>query len=322
MKDAVIHALDPAGPAAAHIAHLWWWVAGLCAVVFVAILVALVVGLRRAPRGTEATPADVHSLHHGEPGPRRAITAAVAASMVGLFAILIGSVATDRALARAPLENALGITVTAHQWWWDVHYDDPDSSKAFSTANEIHIPVGRPVLIRLNADDVIHSFWVPNLAGKKDLIPGKTSTISLQADRAGTYRGQCAEFCGAQHAFMAFFVVAEAPERYAAWAEAQRATAKEPADAQARQGRDLFLSGSCMLCHAIQGTTANARKGPDLTHVASRATLAAGRLPNDAASLAAWIRDPQQAKPGTNMPAHPIADEQLQALVAYMRSLE
>ena len=169
---------------------------------------------------------------------------------------------------------------------------------------------------------MIHSLWVPNLHGKKDLIPGKTSSIVLQAEAPGTYRGQCAEFCGVQHAFMAFFVVAEQPEAYERWAQAQRQPAQEPAEASAQRGKELFLSGSCMMCHAVQGTTANARKGPDLTHVASRATLAAGRLPNDRTSLASWIRDPQQAKPGTNMPAHNVPQDQLDALVAYLEGLK
>jgi cytochrome c oxidase subunit 2 len=320
--NALHHALAPAGPQAAHIAWLWWFTMIVCGVVFVAVLVALAIALRRAPRAPAGTPADISSLHGTEPRLRRSVIGAIALSILGLAALLVASVATDRALARLPLGGALGIEVVANQWWWDVRYQDADPERAFATANELHIPVGRPVLLTLKSNDVIHSFWVPNLHGKKDLIPGRTSTLQLQADAPGTYRGQCAEFCGAQHAFMAFFVVAEAPEAFERWAEAQRRPAAEPRDAQQARGREIFLSGSCMLCHAIQGTGANARKGPDLTHVASRATLAAGRLPNDAQNLQAWIADPQRFKPGVNMPAHKLPGEQLQALTAYLRSLE
>jgi cytochrome c oxidase subunit II len=318
----MMHALHPAGVQAAHIAQLWWFTVAICGVVFLAVLAALLIALRRAPRATESTPADVASLREGEPRVRRPVIGAVALSVAGLFALLVGSVATDRALANMSLVNAVGIEVVGHQWWWDVRYDDPDPSRSFYTANEIHIPVGRPVLLTLKSDDVIHSFWVPNLHGKKDLIPGRTATLQLRADQPGTYRGQCAEFCGAQHAFMAFQVVAEAPEQFEKWAEAQRQPAGEPQAAQQAKGRELFLSGSCMLCHAIQGTTAQGRKAPDLTHVASRSTLAAGTIPNDPQHLAEWIADPQKYKPGVNMPAHSVPKEQLDSIVAYLGSLK
>ena len=317
----MMHALHPAGVQAAHIAQLWWFTVAVCGVVFVAVLAALFVALRRAPRAVEATPPDLTSLHAPEPRVRRPVIGAVVISAAGLLALLVASVATDRALASMSLVDALGIEVVGHQWWWDVHYDDPDPGRTFATANEIHIPVGRPVLLTLKSDDVIHSFWVPNLHGKKDLIPGRTATLQLRADQPGTFRGQCAEFCGAQHAFMAFVVVAEPAEQFEKWAEAQRQPAAEPNDAQQAQGRELFVSGSCMLCHAIHGTAAQGRKAPDLTHVASRATLAAGRLPNDAQHLSAWIADPQKFKPGVNMPPHSIPDEQLRAIVAYLGNL-
>ncbi|MGE5616660.1 MAG: c-type cytochrome, partial [Bacillota bacterium] len=246
---------------------------------------------------------------------------AVAISTLALLGLLAGSVATDRALAQLPRNDALHIRVTGHMWWWEVTYDDADPTRMFATANEMRIPVGRPVVVTLDAADVIHSFWVPSLAGKKDLIPGRISTIELRADQPGEYRGQCAEFCGLQHAFMSFNVFALAPADYEAWAAAQRRPAADPADPLARRGRDLFLSGSCMLCHAIEGTTAGGRRAPDLTHVASRARLAAGRLPNTPADLEQWIRDPQRIKPGVNMPAHPLAEPDLKALVAYLETL-
>ena len=320
--NALQDALHPAGIQASHIASLWWFTVAICAVVFVAILAALFYALRRAPRADAATAPDMASMQRPESGTRRAVVAAVTVSVIGLLVLLGASVATDRALATLPLENAVHIEMVGHQWWWQVNYDDPDPSRIFSTANEMHIPVGRPVLITLKADDVIHSFWVPNLHGKKDLIPGRTNTLQLRADKPGTYRGQCAEFCGLQHAFMAFTVVAEDDAKFQRWADAQRKPAAEPTDAKAKRGHDLFMSGTCMMCHQIQGTTANARKAPDLTHIASRPTLAAGTVPNDPSSMAAWIRDPQKLKPGAQMPAHHVPDDELDALVAYLETLK
>jgi cytochrome c oxidase subunit 2 len=234
----------------------------------------------------------------------------------------VASIATDRALAGLALADSVPVRIVAHQWWWEITYDDASPQRVFATANELYVPVGRPVVATLESVDVIHSFWVPSLAGKKDLIPGRTATIEFRADVAGRYRGPCAEFCGWQHANMYLEVVAVPPAEFEAWAQAQRQPAPDPPDAKSRRGRELFLSGSCMMCHAIHGTTANARKAPDLTHVASRARLAAGRIPNTPSDLAAWIADPQRIKPGANMPAHPIPGEDLQALVAYLGTLK
>ena len=315
-------ALHPAGIQAAHIASLWWFTVVLCAVVFVAILAALFYALRHAPRADAGSLPDMASMDRPEARTERVVVTGVVLSAIGLLALLGASVATDRALATMPLENAVHIEVVGNQWWWAMNYDDPDPSRIFSTANEMHIPVGRPVIVSLKANDVIHSFWVPNLHGKKDLIPGRVNTIQLRADKAGVYRGQCAEFCGLQHAFMAFTVVAEDDAKFQQWADAQRKPAPEPTDAKAKRGHDLFMSGTCMMCHQIQGTTANARMAPDLTHIASRPTLAAGTLPNDPQSMAAWIRDPQKLKPGAQMPAHHVPDDELDALVAYLETLK
>jgi cytochrome c oxidase subunit II len=318
----VIHdVLKPAGVQAAHIADLWWLTFWVSLAVFVAILAALAWGLWRAPRGTAESAPEAPS-HEADKRTGWRIVTAVGVSTGLLLWLLTASILTDRALASLPRNDALNLRITAHQWWWDVTYDDPKPDRVFNTANEIFIPVGRPVIATLYSNDVIHSFWVPNLHGKKDLIPGRTSTIQFRADQAGEYRGECAEFCGLQHAFMAFRVVALAPAEYDAWAESQRKPAAEPNDDAAKRGRELFLSGSCMLCHAVQGTSANARKGPDLTHVASRTRLAAGRLPNTRDEMARWIADPQKIKPGVNMPAHPLKDEDLHALVSYLASLK
>jgi len=314
-------ALMPAGPQAAHIAALWWITLGVCAFVFAGVIAALAWALARAPR------ADAGTAPQSPPAAReqrvtRGVVAAVALSGVLLVALLVASVATDRALAQLALVNAVNVHVTAHQWWWDVVYDDASPERVFRTANEVYVPVGRPVLVTLDAVDVIHSFWVPSLHGKKDVIPGRPATIQFRADKPGVYHGPCAEYCGLEHAFMRFDVIALPPAEYEAWAEAQRKPAREPQDAAARRGQELFLSGSCMLCHAVHGTTANAHKAPDLTHIASRGQLGAGRLKNTPENLADWIADAQKFKPGVNMPAHLLIEDDLKALVAYLETLK
>jgi cytochrome c oxidase subunit II len=314
--------LRTSGPQAARILELWHLTVAICTLVFAAILVAFAWALWRAPRGGADTPADVSGLLHSEPGPRRSVVGAVGVSIVLLLVLLVGSVTTDRALAHLVLRDALHLEITGHQWWWSVRYDDEDPSRIFTTANELHIPVGRPVIVTLRSDDVIHSLWVPNLAGKKDLIPGRTATLTLRADQPGVYRGQCAEFCGFEHAWMALFVTADLPDRFEAWAAQQRRPAATPTDAKALRGQQVFLGSTCVMCHAINGTEASAQKAPDLTHLAGRGTLAAGALPNDDQHLASWISNPQAHKPGVNMPSHAFSQDDLQALVAYLRSLQ
>jgi cytochrome c oxidase subunit 2 len=313
--------LRTGGPQAAQILDLWRLMLAVCGLVFAAVLAAFGLALWRARRGTRETPPELQPSLRGEPRSTRLVAWAVGASAVGLFGLVFASVLTDRALAGLPLRDALHVELTAHQWWWQARYDAADPSRMFETANELHLPAGRPVLLTLKADDVIHSFWVPNLAGKKDLIPGRTATLALRADVPGRYRGQCAEFCGLQHAGMALEVVVESPSDYAAWAERQRQPAAAPADPQARRGQQLFLAGTCVMCHAIQGTDASARRAPDLTHLAGRARLGAGVLPNTREQLAAWIADPAAHKPGVNMPGHRYAREDLDALAAYLETL-
>ena len=315
-------ALAPAGVQADHVHTLWLIMLATCGVALAAVLVAFAIALWRAPRATEETMPLTTRTTGAERGASRAVTIGAAVSIAGLLGLVVASVATDRALAGLPLKDGVVIDVTGQQWWWQATYDPGDPQRTFDTANELHIPVGRPVVLQLRSPDVIHSFWVPNLAPKKDLIPGRTLTLTLRADKPGIYRGQCAEFCGFQHAKMAFLVIAEEPAQFEQWREAQRAKAQEPADAAQKRGRDVFMASPCVMCHTIQGTPANAKTGPDLTHLASRLTLAAGTLPNSRGHLAGWITNPQQTKPGTNMPAVTLSAEDLQALVTYLESLK
>ncbi len=294
----------------------------VCTAVFLAVMVGLAFALRRSGRADASVPADMRSVTDPEPRLQRNVVISVAISVALLLALLVASVFTDRALARMPLADPVRLEITAHQWWWEVRYLDDEPSRIFTTANELQIPVGRPIVAQLHADDVIHSLWIPNLHGKKDLIPGATSLIQFRADAPGTYRGQCAEFCGFQHAWMAFHVIARPNAEYEQWAEQQRRSAPPPADAMAQRGLDVFLAGPCAMCHAIQGTTAGGQTAPDLTHIASRPSLAAGRLPNNPDNLAAWIANPQQFKPGSNMPATGLSGEDLRAVVTYLETLK
>jgi cytochrome c oxidase subunit 2 len=322
LPDARHSALHTMGPQAAYILDLWRVLLIVCSAVFAVILAALLFVIWRRPRADETTAADLSPVNSAEPRVRRGVAASVIASALLLVALVVASVFTDRALARLSLADAVNIEVTAHQWWWSARYTSGGVDQTFTTANEIHVPVGRPVVVQLKADDVIHSLWVPSLAGKKDLIPGRSATLQFRADVPGVYRGQCAEYCGFQHALMGLLVIADPPAQYEAWAQAQRAPAAEPGDTTAVRGKDLFQSTSCAMCHAIGGTLAGAQHGPDLTHLASRQTLAAGTLKNTPGDLAAWIADPQKHKPGTNMPTVPLSKDDVDALVAYLGSLK
>jgi cytochrome c oxidase subunit 2 len=315
-------ALAPAGVQAAHILELWHLTLAVCSIVFAAILLACFVALLRAPRADRATPPALRSIEHSEPRLRRPVIVATFVSAVLLAGLVIADVLTDRALSRLPVADAVHVELTGHQWWWEARYLPSDGAPGFTLANELHVPVGRPVVVSLVAADVIHTFWAPNLHGKKDMIPGQKSTISFRADRAGTYRGQCAEFCGAEHALMAFLVVAEPPAAYDAWAARQRALALAPSGESPMRGQEIFMTGACARCHTISGTSATGRLGPDLSHLASRRTLAAGTLVNDRATLARWIADPGALKPSAMMPPTRLSPSDLDALVAYLGTLE
>jgi cytochrome c oxidase subunit II len=311
--------LDTRGPQAARIAEVWWVVLGVSIFVFGAVVVLLAWALFRSGRGEPSDPPNLDLPP--ERGKTALVMIGVVATIAILFGVLIHSISIDRAIATFPREDMRTIEVIGHQWWWEVRYLDPIPDRIVETANEIHLPVGEPVKIKLTSRDVIHSFWVPNLHGKMDMVPGQTNYLWLQADEPGVFRGQCAEFCGLQHTFMGFIVVAQPAEEFAAWLEHQRQPAAPPATPIQARGQEVFLSTACTLCHSIRGTRALGQVAPDLTHVASRRTLAAATLPNSRGNLAAWIIDPQHIKPGNFMPPVPLAPEHLQPLLAYLESL-
>lgn len=323
-------ALDPAGPQAAHIARLWWLMFFVTTTVFVLVVGFIVAGVVRGRRRSRAM-AVVHEDAAAPPLTRAVVTASLV-TIVTLFVLLVASVRTGRAIGSspspggptpgAPLYDAVTINVIGHQFWWEIEYEDASPDRRVTTANEIHIPVGRPVILKVTSRDVIHSFWVPNLTGKRDLIPGYTTAIWLQADRPSVYRGQCAEFCGKQHAHMAFEVVAEPDATFAKWLDAQRQPAVDPQTASAIQGRQVFQNGQCVLCHRVRGTAAQGLVGPDLTHVGSRGKIAAATVPNTTGHLAGWVVDAQQIKPGSQMPPNRLDADDLQALITYLEALK
>ena len=309
-------ALDPASPQAARISNLWWLMVGVCSAVLLCVTGFLVYAICH-PRPSDVGAAEARVERRLTLG----VAGATAVTVVILFVLLVASISTGRGLA-PPSADPLTIEVTGHQWWWEVRYLDPVPSQQVTTANEIHVPVGRPVLLKLTSRDVIHSLWAPNLQGKRDLIPGHTTSIAFQAETPGVYRGQCAEFCGYQHAYMAFLIVAEPPDQFAAWLELQRQPAAQPGDKIQQAGQEVFVSAACAFCHTIQGTPAGGKMAPDLTHLSSRRTIAAGTLPNTRGHLAAWIIDPQNIKPGNKMPPNNLNPGDLQALLAYLEGLK
>jgi cytochrome c oxidase subunit 2 len=307
-------ALEPAGPQAEQIANLWNVFLGVNTVVWVLVMLFLIAALLR--RRPEIVPNATSSR------VRVAVTAATGLTVVTLFGLLIASMFTTRGIASVP-DRGIQIAVTGKQWWWQVEYDDPNKSKRITTANELTIPVGVPVTVHLRSSDVIHSFWVPSLHGKRDLIPGKpTTTFTFQADRPGVYRGQCAEFCGYQHANMGFWVTALPWADYAKWVEANRQPSKIPSTQTERKGQDVFMNSPCPLCHTIQGTPAGGKTGPDLTHFGSRRSIAAATFPNRRGFLGGWILDAQHMKPGSQMPSITLEQGELEPLVAYLESLQ
>jgi cytochrome c oxidase subunit 2 len=309
-------ALDPAGIQADRTYTLIRMAAWISVPVFAAVTLAVLwAGLRR--RRIDHVPAT--------PAADRKIATTVAALVGGTVLVLFVWMFADFTAIRGLTDlkgDPLKITVVGKQWWWMVQYHDSVPSHQLTTANEIHIPVGRPVLVTLQSSDVIHSFWVPRLHGKRDLIPGYVNRIWIKADRPGAYRGQCAEFCGHQHAHMALWVIAEPEAQYEAWYRRQLLAAAPPADSVASAGLKAYLGNSCVMCHTIRGTTSGGTNGPDLTHLGSRRSLAAGTIPNTPGHLGGWIVDPQSIKPGTGMPPNQLRPDELRALISYLEGLK
>lgn len=302
-------ALDPRGTAARELNVLFWVMVVAGTAVFVLVIALLV----RAARG--------RTTDDPEPRERRSARLVLGGGVVLPILVLVPLtvmmlVVGNRLSPR--LGDAYEITVIGHQFWWEVHY--PDAGVV--TANEIHIPAETTVRVRLESADVIHSFWVPQLAGKIDMIPGQTTELLIDADEPGTYLGYCAEFCGVQHARMRFLVVAQPEAEFDAWLAHQATDATPPDTEAARRGAETFAQVGCAACHSVRGTDATGTLGPDLTHVASRTTLGAATVPNDRGQLGGWIVDPQAVKPGNLMPPTPLTSEQLLDLIAYLESLE
>lgn len=309
-------ALQPRGVAASNISDLWWimfWLSLVVAIVVFALLLYPV--LMRIRQGRAH---DLEEVSLEAPSGRAWLWwGGIILPGIIIAITFIASLGSMAFLERPPEQETVTIEVIGRQWFWQVRYPDGE----FDTANEIHIPVGQPVMFRLSSNDVIHSFWIPQLHGKMDLNPHRTNTIWIQADEPGIYRGLCAEFCGLQHAKMQFLVIAESPEEFAAWVERERQDAAEPQGEMAVRGRELFMSSSCVFCHTVRGTEARGNIGPDLTHIGSRLTIGAAALDNNRGNLGGWIVNPQHVKPGVLMPPTDLESEDLQILLAYLESL-
>jgi cytochrome c oxidase subunit II len=313
--------LQPVAPQASQIEWLYWTIFWILFVVYVLMIVAFT-KTAVANRTGATGPLPVMTDEEGDRGAKWAVGTATGVTVITLFAVLVMSIVTGKKAAGLTSKNPVTIQVTGHQWWWEVTYPNSQADQTVSTANEIHVPIHTPIVLLTNSNDVIHSFWPPNVTGKRDLIPGYSSAMWFQIDQPGIYRGQCAEFCGLQHAHMGFSIIAQSVEDFQSWEQQQLKPANEPSTPEATRGRAVFLTHSCLMCHTIRGTDAGSRFGPDLTHVASRNMIAAETLPLTAGALAGWIVDPQRIKPGVRMSPNPLAPDDLQAIVAYLQSLQ
>lgn len=318
--DAPLGYLHGSGTRAYPVVALTWGLLGISIAVCVIVcaLVAIGVWRRRVPLG--GGPISLIPVQRGGSGLAW-LSWGVGISTLVLLAALIWTVAVLAAVGAPPRNAALTIEVTGQQWWWRARYLNSDPSRILTTAGEIHIPVGQPVRVRLISADVIHSFWVPALSGKTDTIPGQVNEAWLEAGKPGIYRGQCAEYCGHQHAHMGFAVVAETADKFNAWMESELRPAPAPASAEIAAGERLFVY-RCGACHAVRGTGAGGILGPDLTHLMSRGFIAGDELPNHIGDLSAWILNPQAIKPGANMPVLDLSGPEIQSIRTYLVTLK
>lgn len=306
----------------ANFLSLFWTFMAVCTVMYVLLVGGMLIALWRSRKARDALVVENGKHHASAPILRPLLIGWAALILVGLTGLTIASFFTDRSNAANAAHPKLVVTVTGNQWWWDVEYSLQGTTTSLRTANEIHLPVGVPAEITLQSNDVIHSLWIPNLAGKQDLIPGRVTDLQLWPKKTGLYRAQCAEFCGVQHAHMALDVTVESKADFARWLTAQKRPAFAPQGPVETAGFRYVTSRACAACHTISGTQAGGTVAPDLTHFASRRSIAAGTRPMDHGDLTAWIADPQGMKPGTNMPKIPMQPAEVRAVVAYLERLK
>lgn len=316
-NDALPHSLfDPRGPVSRMQDGLLltslWFAAGIGAVVSV-LLLFVVLKFRAKPGGEQKVPEQIH-------GNTKLEIAWTLIPILILVIMAVPSVRTAFGTSEAMTATSMTVKATGNQWWFAFEYPDYGN---FAVGNELVIPVDTAVKMELRSNDVIHSFWIPKLAGKTDMIPNRVNTMWIQSDETGVFYGQCAEFCGTQHAKMRFRVKVLGKDEFAAWTKARQSPAGEPTEALAKQGKELLLKQDCIGCHAIAGTAAQGKVGPNLSNVGERSTLAAGIMENTPENMKAWIQDPHQFKTNVKMPAHPqLKDDELNAIVAYLQGLK
>jgi len=305
-------AFTTAGAEAEQVLALWWAMAAGAVLIYALVLGCAFYAVRVAP-----------DRHPNFPGTAFIVGGGVVLPVIVLATLLTYSFVLGRDLNRALGPEALRIEVVGKQWWWEVRYLQPDGAAPVVSANELRLPVGEPVELLLTSTDVIHSFWLPSIAGKRDMIPGKVNRLVLEAREPGVYRGQCAEYCGGPHALMAFYAIAEPAADFRRWLGREAAPAAAPDDQFLAEGRELFLNSGCGACHTVRGTPAAGELGPDLTHLGSRRSLGAGILPNNVGTIAGWIADTQHIKPDNLMPSfNTFTGVELRALAAWLASLE
>lgn len=320
MSSSIPSMFDTHGVGANLIRSLGWALTGI------SCLVALIVGIMVLyaffrSRTPQESPSDI-GREHPDRAIRMIFTGGVALPgliLIGAFGATLG---VQNKLAPLPTAPAATIEITGHRWWWEVRYDGLTPDETVTSANELHLPVGEPVRVKVMASDVVHSFWIPQLAGKMDAIPGQENWMWIEATDPGTYRGECTEYCGVQHAHMDLVVVAQSPDQFTAWLASERRPAATPTDSLATAGEHVFHRASCLACHAIRGTDMIATLGPDLTHIGSRQMIGAGLLPNTHNALGSWISNAPALKPGIVMPKIPLDSADLRAVTAYLETLK